>query len=113
MPKRIIKPYERGRCTEYRPLFLLGSYHFTHLPFPVSIPSLFPPFCFFERKLTVETLERVVKAAGAFAKIRDCIRVSLHTCRHFYAQSQLKNGCDLYTLSKLLGHKEKKGKQKI
>lgn len=70
-------------------------------------------FAFFERKLTVETLERVVKAAGAFAKIRDCIRVSLHTCRHFYAQSQLKNGCDLYTLSKLLGHKEKKGKQKI
>lgn len=34
-------------------------------------------------------------------------RVSLkrsHTCRHYYAQSQLKNGCDLYMVSKLLGH---------
>lgn len=56
------------------------------------------------KKLTVETLERIVKNAGEACGIRSNIRVSPHTCRHYYAQSQLKNGCDLYTVSKLLGH---------
>lgn len=56
------------------------------------------------KKLTVETLERIVKEAGERVGIRDGIRVSSHTCRHYYAQAQLKNGCDLYTVSKLLGH---------
>ena len=32
------------------------------------------------------------------------IRVSPHTCRHFYAQQQIKMGTDLYTISRLLGH---------
>lgn len=32
------------------------------------------------------------------------IRVSPHTCRHFYAQQQVKMGTDLYTISRLLGH---------
>lgn len=52
----------------------------------------------------VETLERIVREAGEQSNIRPEIRVSPHTCRHYYAQSQLKNGCDLYTVSKLLGH---------
>lgn len=56
------------------------------------------------KKLTVETLENVIKGAGKLVQIRPGIRVSPHTCRHYYAQSQLKNGCDLYTVSKLLGH---------
>lgn len=32
------------------------------------------------------------------------IRVSPHTCRHFFAQQQIKMGTDLYTISRLLGH---------
>lgn len=56
------------------------------------------------RKLTVETLERIVKDAAEKVHVRTEIRASPHTCRHYYAQSQLKNGCDLYTVSKLLGH---------
>lgn len=56
------------------------------------------------KKLTVEALEHILRKAGEVAKVRDHIRVSPHTCRHYYAQSQLKNGCDLYTVSKLLGH---------
>lgn len=32
------------------------------------------------------------------------IRVSPHTCRHFFAQQQIKLGTDLYTISRLLGH---------
>lgn len=56
------------------------------------------------KKLTPETVERIVKECGKACKIRQEIRISPHTCRHYYAQTQLKNGCDLFTVSKLLGH---------
>jgi integrase/recombinase XerD len=56
------------------------------------------------KKLTVETVERIVLQCGKNCNIREEIRISPHTCRHYYAQAQLRNGCDLYTLSRLLGH---------
>mgnify|MGYP003268808499 FL=1 len=30
---------------------------------------------------------------------------STYTCRHYYAQKQFRNGCDMYTVSRLLGYK--------
>ena len=66
-----------------------------------------PPNVFVSRRakpLTHEMIERVVKDAGAFAKVSKDVRVSPHTCRHTYAQIQLRNGLDLYTLSRLMGH---------
>ena len=56
------------------------------------------------RKLSLEAVERVVKQAAEKATVRPEIRSSPHTCRHYYAQAQLRNGCDVYTLSRLLGH---------
>lgn len=56
------------------------------------------------RPLTVEAIERIVKIAGQKAKVRNEIRCSPHTLRHYYAQSQLKNGLDIYSLSRILGH---------
>ncbi|MBQ8814037.1 MAG: tyrosine-type recombinase/integrase [Lachnospiraceae bacterium] len=56
------------------------------------------------RKLTVETVERIVLEAGLNVGVRPCVRISPHTCRHYYAQTQLYNGCDLFSLSRLLGH---------
>ncbi|MBV7276047.1 tyrosine-type recombinase/integrase [Clostridiaceae bacterium UIB06] len=56
------------------------------------------------KPLTVESLERVVKIAGERAGVREEIRCSPHTFRHYFAQSQLKNGLDVYSLSRLLGH---------
>ena len=54
--------------------------------------------------LTTEALQRVVRIAGASAKVRKTIRCSPHTIRHYYAQKQLQMGLDVYTLSRLLGH---------
>lgn len=56
------------------------------------------------KKLTKETLENIVRECGDNCNIRKEIRISPHTCRHYYAQAQLKNGCDLFTVSRLLGH---------
>lgn len=56
------------------------------------------------RPLTHEMIERIVKKAGENAGVSEDIRVSPHTCRHTFAQMQLKNGLDLYTLSRLMGH---------
>lgn len=57
------------------------------------------------RPLTKATIERIVKACKKPCNIRNEIRCSPHTCRHYYAQKQLRNGCDMYTVSRLLGHK--------
>lgn len=56
------------------------------------------------KKLTVETIERIIRTCGEETGVRKEIRCSPHTCRHYYAQAQLKNGCDLFTVSRLLGH---------
>ncbi len=56
------------------------------------------------KPLTKETIERVVKDCKIPCGIRKEIRCSPHTCRHYYAQKQLKNGCDVYTVSRILGH---------
>ncbi|GCD11393.1 tyrosine-type recombinase/integrase [Clostridium tagluense] len=54
--------------------------------------------------LTIETIERVVKIAGNIAGVRKEIRCSPHTIRHYFAQKQLRNKLDIYSLSRLLGH---------
>ncbi len=53
------------------------------------------------RQLTNSAVENIVKRYGSDIK---GVRVSPHTCRHFYAQQQVKMGTDLYTISRLLGH---------
>lgn len=53
------------------------------------------------RMLTNSALLRMMKVKGE--GITD-VRVSPHTCRHFFTQQQLKMGTDLYSISRLLGH---------
>lgn len=53
------------------------------------------------RQLTVSAVEHILKRYGEGIQ---GVRVSPHTCRHFYAQQQVKMGTDLYTISRLLGH---------
>lgn len=58
------------------------------------------------KPLTIEAIERVVRMAGEKAGVRKDIRCSPHTLRHYFAQTQLRNGLDVYSLSRLLGHED-------
>ncbi len=56
------------------------------------------------KRLTEEGISKFIKNAAAAVNVNPMVRVSPHTCRHTFAQLQLKNGLDLYSLSRLLGH---------
>lgn len=56
------------------------------------------------KPLTDEAVQRVVKIAADNSDVRSNIRCSPHTCRHYFAQCQLRNGIDVYSLSRLMGH---------
>ena len=56
------------------------------------------------KKLTAEAVAKMLKKAAKAVGVSEDIRVSPHTCRHTFAHLNLKNGIDLYTLSRMLGH---------
>lgn len=56
------------------------------------------------KRLTAEAITKFMKKSAAAIGVNPEVRVSPHTCRHTFAQLQLKNGLDIYTLSRLLGH---------
>lgn len=56
------------------------------------------------KPLTDEAVARMLKKAALEVGVSPEVRVSPHTCRHTFAQMQLKNGLDLYSLSRLMGH---------
>lgn len=62
--------------------------------------------------LTVCTLENVVREAGKRVKVNKNIRCSPHTLRHYFAQAQLRNNLDIYSLSRIMGHSSIKITQK-
>lgn len=56
------------------------------------------------RPMTKEAMEHVFKQAADQVEIRPEIRCSPHTARHYFAQTHLRNGLDVYSVSRLLGH---------
>lgn len=60
---------------------------------------------FHGRQLTNSAVEHITKRHGEGI---EGIRVSPHTCRHFFARRHVQMGTDLYTISRLLGHENVK-----
>lgn len=56
------------------------------------------------KHLTPEAVNKFMKKAAKAVGVSPLVRVSPHTCRHTFAHQELKNGLDLYSLSRLLGH---------
>ena len=56
------------------------------------------------KRLTAEAVNKFMKKAAKNVGINPLVRVSPHTARHTFAHQELKNGLDLYSLSRLLGH---------
>ncbi|WP_083954025.1 tyrosine-type recombinase/integrase [Cytobacillus eiseniae] len=56
------------------------------------------------KPLTGVQIQNIVREAGVKAKVREEIRCSPHTLRHYSIQSNLRNGLDLYSCSKIAGH---------
>ena len=56
------------------------------------------------KPLTPEAITKLLKKAAKDVGVNPLVRISPHTCRHTFAHQELKNGLDLYSLSRLLGH---------
>ncbi len=56
------------------------------------------------KPLSSAAIDKILKEVGKACDISHDVRMSAHTFRHTYAQFQLKNGLDIYSLSRLLGH---------
>lgn len=49
-------------------------------------------------------INSVLNEHADLANVRKSIRVSSHTCRRYFAHAQLRNGQNVYNLSRLMGH---------
>ena len=92
-----VSPYLAKSLMQYR---LVREKHFEGYKLPER-------YLFVSRtgkKLTAEAITKFLKKAARDVGVNDQIRVSPHTCRHTFAHMQLKNGLDLYSLSRVMGH---------
>ncbi len=92
-----ISPYLAKQLIKYQNL--RASYFSDKLP---PEPQLFVSRR--GRMLTPEAVKKFMVEAAKAVHVSPDVRVSPHTCRHTFAHLQLKNGLDLYSLSRLMGH---------
>lgn len=56
------------------------------------------------KKLHRSRINKILKEHCQRVGVRKEVRCSPHDCRHYFAQKQLRNGIDIYSLSQLLGY---------
>ena len=92
-----VSPYLAKSMMQYR---LVREKHFEGY----KLPERYLVVSRTGKKLTAEAITKFLKKAARDVGVNDQIRVSPHTCRHTFAHMQLKNGLDLYSLSRVMGH---------
>lgn len=55
-------------------------------------------------RLSRSRINKILREHCNNVGVRKEVRCSPHDCRHYFAQKQLKNGIDIYSLSRLMGH---------
>lgn len=55
-------------------------------------------------RLSRSRINKILKEHCNNVGVRKEVRCSPHDCRHYFAQKQLRNGIDIYSLSRLMGH---------
>lgn len=55
-------------------------------------------------RLSRSRINKILKEHCRNAGVRKEVRCSPHDCRHYFAHKQLRNGTDIYSLSRLMGH---------
>ncbi|RAP26643.1 hypothetical protein C2W64_01359 [Brevibacillus laterosporus] len=55
-------------------------------------------------RLSRSRINKILKEHCNNTGVRKEVRCSPHDCRHYFAQKQLRNGIDIYSLSRLMGH---------
>lgn len=53
---------------------------------------------------TVANIEIMIRDLGKMVDVRETVRCSPHTFRHYWTVKNLQNNQDVYTISKMLGH---------
>ena len=89
--RKQFKRYERSR-----------RHRFDHLP-----STYVDDYYFLNQEadgMSRSNVNKVLRRAGEKVITRGGLRCSPHDCRHYFAQKQLKQGIDVYSLSRLLGH---------
>lgn len=56
------------------------------------------------KQLHRSRINKILKEHCDNVGVRKEVRCSPHDCRHYFAQKQLRNGIDIYSLSRLLGY---------
>ncbi len=75
--------------------------------FKLKHPVLIEDYYFLDQcaeRLSRSRINKILRRNCENAGVRKEIRCSPHDCRHYFAQKQLRNGIDVYSLSRLLGH---------
>lgn len=55
-------------------------------------------------QLSRSRINKILNEHAKIVGVREEIRVSPHNCHHYFAHAQLRNGIDVYSLSRLMGH---------